>query len=98
MCGKCVPDATKNGPKPCDGNLLKTARDLNTKLSKAQTAGSLSIRKAGEDALLRQLGGQGLSEITHVGLYPDHEPVGSSLARSRDPAHISATLKKKIRS
>ena len=22
---------------------------------------------------------------THVGLYPDHKPVGSSLARSRDP-------------
>ena len=34
---------------------------------------------------------------THVGLYPDHKPVGSSLARSRDPLHISATLKKKIR-
>ena len=31
MCGKGVTDATKNGPKPCDGKLLKTARDLNAK-------------------------------------------------------------------
>jgi hypothetical protein len=31
---------------------------------------------------------------TNAGLYPDHEPVGASLARSRDPLHTSGTLEK----
>jgi hypothetical protein len=35
---------------------------------------------------------------TNAGLYPDHEPVGASLARSRDPLHTSDTPEKQIRS
>ena len=46
----------------------------------------------------KRLGVIRMQSIRGVGLYPDHEPVGSSLARSRDPLHIAATLKKKIRS